>query len=121
MARSAPAKPATPVAAVLLAAGLGKRMKSATPKVAFGVCGWPMVRHVAEAVRALGVEKIVVVVGHGRDAVKTALDGVPGVSFAVQKEQKGTGDAVKAAGVVVDGVLVVQTTGGEVSAWRLAP
>lgn len=90
--------PASPTAAVLLAAGLGKRMKSPTPKVAFGICGWPMVRHVAEAVRALGgVERTVVVVGHGRDAVKAALDGVPGVSFAVQREQRGTGDAVKAA------------------------
>jgi bifunctional UDP-N-acetylglucosamine pyrophosphorylase/glucosamine-1-phosphate N-acetyltransferase len=87
----------TPVAAVILAAGLGKRMKSSKPKVAFEICGRPMVRHVAESVRACGVERIVVVVGHGREAVEKGLAGVPGVTFALQPEQRGTGDAVNAA------------------------
>ena len=84
------------VAAVILAAGQGTRMKSDRPKVAFDVCGWPMVRHVVEAARGARAKRIVVVVGHGREQIEKALTGVPGVEFAVQKEQKGTADAVKA-------------------------
>ena len=71
-------------------------MKSDRPKVAFEVCGWPMVRHVVEAARGVRAARIVVVVGHGRDQVERALAGVPGVEFATQREQKGTADAVKA-------------------------
>jgi len=86
-----------PVAAVILAAGQGTRMKSSKPKVAFEICGWPMVRHVVDAVRTLKPAKTVVVVGHGRDEVKAALDGAGPVTFAVQKQQNGTADAVEAA------------------------
>lgn len=71
-------------------------MKSDRPKVAFEVCGWPMVRHVVEAARRVKADRIVVVVGHGREQVEKALKGVPGVEYAVQAEQRGTGDAVKA-------------------------
>ncbi len=71
-------------------------MKSERPKVAFEVCGWPMVRHVVEAVRGLRPERVVVVVGYGREMVERALAGIPGITFAVQKQQKGTADAVKA-------------------------
>jgi bifunctional UDP-N-acetylglucosamine pyrophosphorylase/glucosamine-1-phosphate N-acetyltransferase len=85
-----------PLAAVILAAGQGTRMKSDRPKVAFEVCGWPMVRHVVEAARAVRAERIVVVVGHGRAQVEKALADVPNVEFATQREQKGTADAVKA-------------------------
>ena len=91
------AKPSRPVAAVILAAGQGTRMKSSKPKVAFELCGWPMVRHVVESVRALRPAKTVVVVGHGRAEVTAALDAVPRLTFAVQKQQRGTADAVKAA------------------------
>ena len=72
-------------------------MKSGKPKVAFELCGWPMVRHVVESVRALRPAKTVVVVGHGREQVTAALDAVPRLTFAVQKTQRGTADAVKAA------------------------
>ena len=92
-----------PVAAVILAAGLGKRMKSSKPKVAFEICGRPMVRHVAESVLAVGVGRIVVVVGHARDVVEKSLADVPGATFALQAEQRGTGDAVKAALPALDG------------------
>ena len=71
-------------------------MKSDRPKVAFEICGWAMVRHVVEAARSVRAERIVVVVGHGREQVEKALRDVPGVEFAVQKEQRGTADAVKA-------------------------
>ena len=84
------------VAAVILAAGQGTRMKSERPKVAFDVCGWPMVRHVVEAARGARAKRVVVVVGHGREQIEKALAGVPGVEFAVQREQKGTAEAVKA-------------------------
>jgi bifunctional UDP-N-acetylglucosamine pyrophosphorylase / glucosamine-1-phosphate N-acetyltransferase len=90
-------KPSRPVAAVILAAGQGTRMKSSKPKVAFELCGWPMVRHVLETVRALRPAKTVVVVGHGREQVTAALATVPHVTFAVQRKQRGTADAVKAA------------------------
>lgn len=90
-------KPHRPVAAVILAAGQGTRMKSSKPKVAFELCGWPMVRHVVEAVRPLSPKKTVVVVGHGRAEVEASLQGVSGLTFAVQAEQLGTADAVKAA------------------------
>ncbi len=71
-------------------------MKSDRPKVAFEVCGWPMVRHVVEAARTARAERVVVVVGHGREHVEAALADVPGVEFATQREQRGTADAVKA-------------------------
>ena len=56
-------------AAVILAAGQGTRMKSALPKVLHPVCGVPMVAHVVSAARRAGATRIVVVVGHGREAV----------------------------------------------------
>ena len=90
------AKP-RPVAAVILAAGQGTRMKSERPKVAFELCGWPMVRHVVEAVRPLRPARTVVVVGHGRAEVEGSLEAVPGLTMAVQTRQRGTADAVKAA------------------------
>ncbi|HBR24526.1 MAG TPA: hypothetical protein DD782_08235, partial [Firmicutes bacterium] len=56
--------------AVILAAGLGKRMKSDLPKVLFPLCGRTLVEHVVDHARQAGFEKIVVVVGHGADQVK---------------------------------------------------
>ena len=61
------------VAAVILAAGIGKRMKSSVPKVLHPVLGRPMLGYVIEAVRGIKPKKIVVVVGHGRDDVKTSF------------------------------------------------
>lgn len=83
----------TPLA-IILAAGKGKRMGSDLPKVLLEVCGRPMVRYVLEAVRAAGFEQVVVVVGHRAELVRKELAGEPGVSFAEQKEQLGTGHAV---------------------------
>ncbi len=83
------------LAAIILAAGQGTRMKSERPKVSFEVCGWPMVRHVAAAARAAGATRIVIVVGHGRTEVERAVADVPGVEFAHQPVRRGTADAVK--------------------------
>ncbi|HZG78788.1 MAG TPA: NTP transferase domain-containing protein, partial [Paenibacillus sp.] len=83
------------VLGIVLAAGLGKRMKSKLHKVLHPVCGKPMVEHVIDALDASGVGRKVVVVGHGADAVRSALGGR--VEYAMQEEQLGTGHAVRVA------------------------
>lgn len=81
-------------AAVILAAGKSTRMKSELPKVLHPILGRPMIDYVLDAARAAGCEKIVVIVGHKAEEVKTALSHHPDVEFALQAEQKGTGHAV---------------------------
>jgi bifunctional UDP-N-acetylglucosamine pyrophosphorylase/glucosamine-1-phosphate N-acetyltransferase len=81
--------------AIILAAGHGKRMKSENAKVLHEVCGQPMIRYVVEAARGAGAKTIVVVVGYAADQVRGALADEPGVLFATQQRQLGTGDAVK--------------------------
>ncbi|HZG76916.1 MAG TPA: bifunctional UDP-N-acetylglucosamine diphosphorylase/glucosamine-1-phosphate N-acetyltransferase GlmU [Paenibacillus sp.] len=96
------------VMGIVLAAGLGKRMKSKLHKVLHPVCGKPMVEHVIDALDASGVGRKVVVVGHGADAVRAALGGR--VEYAMQEEQLGTGHAVRVAEPLLgaeDGVTVV--------------
>src|SRR5690606_18208113 len=83
-------------AAIVLAAGQGTRMKSKRPKVLHEVAGRPMVRHVVDALRRAGAERIIVVVGHGADLVRAALADA-GVEFVEQAEQLGTGHAVMQA------------------------
>jgi bifunctional UDP-N-acetylglucosamine pyrophosphorylase/glucosamine-1-phosphate N-acetyltransferase/UDP-N-acetylglucosamine pyrophosphorylase len=77
-----------------LAAGKGKRMGSDLPKVLLPVCGRPMIRYVIDAARAAGVERMVVVVGHRAELVRSELADEPGITFAEQTEQLGTGHAV---------------------------
>lgn len=84
------------LAAVILAAGLGTRMKSSLPKVLHKINGKPMIRLVAESVRTLKPKTGIVVVGGNSEGIKEALAGCE-VRFAVQEEQKGTADALKAA------------------------
>lgn len=91
---SAPAHP-VPVAAIILAAGKSTRMRSKMPKPLHPVCGLPMTAHIIRACRNAGVERIVVVVGHEADAVKAGLGNE--VEYALQENQRGTGDAAKAA------------------------
>jgi bifunctional UDP-N-acetylglucosamine pyrophosphorylase/glucosamine-1-phosphate N-acetyltransferase len=85
--------PTSPMA-IVLAAGKGTRMKSELPKVLVPVAGRPMVRYVVDALQAAGVQRIVVVVGYRADLVRAELATVPGVEFADQTEQLGTGHAV---------------------------
>lgn len=88
------------VAAIVLAAGKGTRMKSALPKVMHPVAGRPMVLHAIAAAEALGLARAVVVVGPGMENVAAAVQPY---DTALQKDQRGTGDAVKAArGVLGD-------------------
>jgi len=82
------------IAAIVLAAGKGTRMKSALPKVMHQVAGRPMVLHVLDAAKALGAGRAVVVVGPDMPSVGEAVKPHP---TAVQQRQLGTADAVKAA------------------------
>lgn len=89
--------------AVILAAGKSTRMKSETPKVLHPVCGRLMIEYVLDAARDAGVEKIVVIVGHKADLVKSALAHHDDVEFAEQIEQNGTGHAVMMAESALEG------------------
>jgi bifunctional UDP-N-acetylglucosamine pyrophosphorylase/glucosamine-1-phosphate N-acetyltransferase len=84
------------LAAVILAAGEGTRMKSSVPKVLHPLCGRPMLLYVVGALEQLALERIVVVVGHGSEQVIKTLQretDVP-LEFVEQRVQRGTGDAV---------------------------
>ncbi len=81
---------------IILAAGLGKRMRSDKPKVLHEVLGRPMLQHVIDAVKPLKPSKVVVVIGNGADAVKKQINE-KGISFVLQKKLLGTGDAVLTA------------------------
>ncbi|MGW8633500.1 bifunctional UDP-N-acetylglucosamine diphosphorylase/glucosamine-1-phosphate N-acetyltransferase GlmU [Streptomyces sp. NPDC055793] len=101
-----------PAAVVVLAAGEGTRMKSATPKVLHELCGRSLVGHVLAASGELDPQNLVVVVGHAREKVTAHLAEVaPDVRTAVQEQQNGTGHAVRmgleALGGAVDGTVVV--------------
>ena len=100
------------LAAVVLAAGKGKRLRSDIPKVLHSVCGRPILWHTLQVVRAAKPARIVVVIGHGAEDVREAVRswGIePAPVFVEQAEQLGTGQAVqlaeKAVGKV-DDVLV---------------
>ncbi|MGH3913928.1 MAG: bifunctional UDP-N-acetylglucosamine diphosphorylase/glucosamine-1-phosphate N-acetyltransferase GlmU [Pseudonocardiaceae bacterium] len=88
--------------AIVLAAGEGTRMRSAIPKVLHPVAGRPLVEHAVRAAAGLRPEQLMVVIGHGREAVAGHLHGVATalgreIRTAVQAEQHGTGHAVVCA------------------------
>jgi bifunctional UDP-N-acetylglucosamine pyrophosphorylase/glucosamine-1-phosphate N-acetyltransferase/UDP-N-acetylglucosamine pyrophosphorylase len=80
--------------AIVMAAGKGTRMKSDLPKVLFPASGRPMIEYVLETLQAVGVKRTVVVVGYRADLVREKLAHWPGVEFALQSPQLGTGHAV---------------------------
>lgn len=86
---------------VILAAGTGKRMRSALPKVLHPLAGRPLLSHVIATARTLQPSRLVVVVGHGAEQVQAAV-AAPDVQFAVQAEQLGTGHAVRQALPLLD-------------------
>ena len=98
-----------PAAVIVLAAGEGTRMKSRkTPKVLHELCGRSMVGHVLAAARDLGPDRLIVVVGHGREQVVDHLAQVePDAVPVVQKEQNGTGHAVR---MVLESVGAIEGT-----------
>lgn len=81
---------------VILAAGQGKRMRSARPKVLQPLAGRPLLRHVIDSARAAGAANVCVVYGHGGDAVPAAFPAED-VRWVLQEEQLGTGHAVQQA------------------------
>ena len=91
---------------VILAAGMGTRMKSKMPKVLHKVCGKPLSKWVIDASEAAGADKVCAVVGHKAETVKEILGDV--CKFALQAEQKGTGHAVMQA------IDVIKNSKGEV-------
>lgn len=86
---------------VILAAGAGKRMRSALPKVLHPLAGKPLLSHVLDVARTLEPTRLVVVVGHGAELVQKAV-GAPDVQFAIQAQQLGTGHAVQQALPLLD-------------------
>jgi bifunctional UDP-N-acetylglucosamine pyrophosphorylase/glucosamine-1-phosphate N-acetyltransferase len=86
-----------PLHVVILAAGEGKRMKSALPKVLQKIAGRPMLAHVIDTARALHPAAIHVVHGHGGDAVQKMFDDQPDLQWAEQMQQLGTGHALQQA------------------------
>ncbi len=87
--------------AIVLAAGLGKRMNSLLPKPLHPLCGRAMILHVLDALAPLELEKIVVVVGHGSrqviEEITSSCDENLNIMFVEQHNPQGTGDAVKVA------------------------
>jgi bifunctional UDP-N-acetylglucosamine pyrophosphorylase/glucosamine-1-phosphate N-acetyltransferase len=122
------------ISAVVLCAGNGTRMKSNTIKVLHPLLGQPMCFWPIASAFAAGVEKVVAVVGHQGAAVEAAVrKGFPdrAVQFAVQAQQKGTGDAVRSARealadfqgavLILYGdvpLLTAQTLQGLIATWR---
>src|ERR1035437_4180507 len=78
---------------IILAAGIGKRMQSALPKVLHPLAGKPLLSHVIDVARSLSPGKLCVVYGHGGEMVSKLLKA-PDIAFARQEPQLGTGHAV---------------------------
>src|SRR5690606_15280053 len=96
-AMPAPHATANELHVVILAAGEGKRMKSALPKVLQKVAGRPMLSHVLAAARELSPAAIHVVYGHGGDPVREAYRHRSDINWVEQARQLGTGHAVREA------------------------
>lgn len=104
----------TQTTAIILAAGRGSRMKAKTKnKVAFKLHGQPMIAHTVDHLRQAGITSIIAVVGYQSDSVRSALGDQ--VSYAVQTEQLGTGDAIKSALPLVpsDSMTVLAVSGDD--------
>jgi bifunctional UDP-N-acetylglucosamine pyrophosphorylase/glucosamine-1-phosphate N-acetyltransferase len=94
--RSGAGRGKLPLAVIILAAGQGKRMKSAWPKVLQPLAGRPLLKHVIDTAQLLGANEVHVVYGHGGEQVREALQSER-VSWIEQHEQLGTGHAVMQA------------------------
>ena len=85
-----------PLEIIVLAAGQGKRMRSALPKILHRLAGRPLLAHVLDTVRALAPQRVVVVHGHGAEQVRAEFAAAE-VEWVLQAEQLGTGHAVQQA------------------------
>ena len=102
-----------PRVAVILAAGKGTRMKSSRPKVLHEAAGRPLLAWVIDAARAAGCHRILVVVGHGAEQVRQAIEG-DDLGWVLQAEQKGTGHALAQAEGEIAGEATVLVLSGDV-------
>lgn len=91
-----------PIAAIILAAGQGTRMKSETHKVLHPIAGKPMLHHLLDTVVSIGAERTVIVVGARREQIEESVSNRD-VVVAVQEEQLGTGHAVAQAKAALEG------------------
>jgi len=106
---------ASPLRAIVLAAGKGTRMNSARPKVLHEAAGRPILHYVLDLCEELGAETVVVV-GHQAEAVREACASRPGLGFASQEPQLGTGHAVQVAlkTIPVESSLPILVLAGDV-------
>jgi bifunctional UDP-N-acetylglucosamine pyrophosphorylase/glucosamine-1-phosphate N-acetyltransferase len=110
----------TPLHILILAAGEGKRMHSALPKVLLPLAGRPMLAHVIATARELNPEKIHIVYGHRGGAVRAAFADQTDLGWVLQSEQRGTGHAVKLALTQVPEAVRVLVLYGDVPLIRAA-
>src|SRR5918995_787143 len=104
---------------LVLAAGVGKRMRSSLPKVLQPLAGRPLLAHVLATARELSPRKVIVVHGHGAEAVREAFDGEK-VEWVLQAEQLGTAHAVMQAMSRVSAEADVLILYGDVPLMRAA-
>jgi bifunctional UDP-N-acetylglucosamine pyrophosphorylase/glucosamine-1-phosphate N-acetyltransferase len=102
---------------VVLAAGMGKRMNSALPKVLHPIAGRPMLMRVLDTARQLPDARITVVIGHGGDQVRNAVADLA-LHWAVQEPQRGTGHAVQQAVPFLDDAMPTLVLYGDVPLTR---
>ena len=97
-----------PLQIVVMAAGQGKRMRSARPKALHPLAGRPLLAHVLDTVRSLAPRALCLVVGHGGEAVRAAFASAE-ITVVTQDPPRGTGDAVRVAldALPSDGVTLV--------------
>lgn len=98
---------------VILAAGMGKRMQSALPKVLHPLAGKPLLAHVIDTARSLAPDKLCVIYGHGGEMVPQMLQA-PDLQFAKQEPQLGTGHAVMQALPFLDDAVPTLVLYGDV-------
>ena len=97
--------------AVIMAAGKGTRMKSKLPKVMHLLAGKPLIEHVLDAVNQVGIERPLVIVGHGREVVEASI--CERAETVVQTEQLGTGHAIMQVLPYLEGVQTVLVLSGD--------
>jgi len=102
-----------PLHVVILAAGQGKRMRSALPKVLHQLAGRPLLAHVVDAAQALKPERVYVVYGHGGEQVRAAFQGAP-LEWVEQARQRGTGHALMQALPRIPRAAMVLVLNGDV-------
>ncbi len=98
---------------VILAAGMGKRMQSALPKVLHPLAGKSLLAHVVDTARTLSPTRLCIIYGHGGDAVPAAFDAAD-IVFAKQEPQLGTGHAVMQALPFLDDAVPTLVLYGDV-------